>query len=331
MKICIKIITFLIFISFILCRGQQKSLLGSDSEKKLFTHSLESSSYTNDSVAVFNKYKLIIANATENLTDDENIITTHFKRYITPTALKGITFNESKNNIYIEFTLNHKKEPINILTNSVDNKKLDKKLKRAFKKLDFEKIKLTNIDPLYKYTLIVIQLEGNSPIIKCNLTAIGYSPPIFDLCKNEYNYHSLNACNYLYISEYIYNHIDLSYTTSEDIDNFNKIYPKFIIDKEGKVIAAKISSENKELIESYYKAILRLPAATQPAKLNGKDFYYGYNFPTSIVNIIRNNDSFNKFYRYKKSSGKPIKEIMKDYIRFLEKKRRKKQIEKVGF
>lgn len=320
---------------FVSCKGKQK--IASDkvsSNSEIPTNTKDTLSlprFTNDSVAKFEKYEALILNTNKNLTSSNNAVSAHFRKHLDKKYLENIAFNEAKKNIYIEFSLNRDKEPINVFTNATANEKLDKKLKKAFKKLDFQQIEIKDHNPLYKYTLIVIQQENNQAVIKCNTVAIGYTPPVYNECKEEYNYYNLNACNYMYISEYIYNHIDLSYTTPEDIDNFNRIYPKFIIDRQGNVIAAKITSENKELIESYYKTILNLPTANNPAQFNGENFFFGYNFPTSIVNIIRNNDGFNKFYRYKKSSGKPIKELMKDYVRYLARERIRKEVEKVGF
>lgn len=325
-KSCLKII--ILATLFVSCIGKQK--IASRETSSTQEEALIFPIYTNDSIEAYNKYQDSIIKTTENFTSNSNYATNHFKKYISVIDLKEIAFKESRKNIYVKFSLNRDKEPINVATNAA-TEKLDKKIKSAFKKLDFENIQFKETNPLYKHTLIVIQQKDSTAIVKSNSMAIGYSPPIYSLCNDEYNYTNLNACNYLYISEYMYNHIDLSYTRPEDIEYFHKIQPKFIIDEQGKVIAAKITSQNKELIKEYYKALMQLPAAITPAKLNGDAFFYGYNFPTSIVNIIRNNNGFNKFYNYKKSSGKPIRELMKDYVRLLDRKRRKKEIEKVGF
>ncbi|MDO6737921.1 hypothetical protein [Wenyingzhuangia sp. 2_MG-2023] len=340
-KSSFKIIILVLLIAS--CKGKQEMV--ASTQETTTTEETETSDYindsiskavlsapvfTNDSIAKYYKYESLILKTNENFTSLSNNITAHFKKYITPKKLENIEFLDPKKNIYIEFTLNRNKEPINVMTNASDEK-LDKKLKKTFAKLDFNNVTIVDFNPLCKYTLIVIQQQNKRPIVKCNVTAIGYAPPMYKKCEEEFNYYNLNACNYLFISEYLYNNVDLSLVTAQDIDDFHRIYPKFIVDKEGKVIAAKIESENKQLLESYYQTILDLPKADVPAKLNGENFYYGYNFPTSIVNLIRNNGGFNQFYRFKKHTGKPIKELMKDYIILLDKVKKDKQIRKVGF
>ncbi|NIJ44345.1 hypothetical protein FHR24_000784 [Wenyingzhuangia heitensis] len=284
----------------------------------------------NDSIEHYKKVEANLIQKVEAISSYQNPITTHFKKHISRSALKAVEFKEWRKNIYVEFTLDKYKRLTSIVTNT-SSLKLDKQLKKTFKKLSFESLKIQNFDPKYKYSLVVIQNLNGIPVVKSNTRAIGYIPPIYELCSDEVNYHNLNKCNYMYITNYLYNHIDLSFVSSLDIDNNHEILPKFIIDKTGKVAAAMVESQNKDLLESFYKAIMSLPKASLPAKLNGKNDYYGYNFPTSIKNIIRNNNDFKKFYYQRRFDKATVEELMKEFVAIEYQKKQHKLIYKVGF
>lgn len=285
----------------------------------------------NDSVAKFIEFDKKIADKVDGHTSLINPFTLHFRKHISSSALSKVQFKEWRRQIYIEFSINNRKE-ITYLDTNTSSKRLDKQLKKAFKKIDADLFEFPDYDPRYKYTLVVIQEAANGkPMIKCSEKIIGYIPPVYELCKGETTYQGLNNCNYIYITNYMYNHVDLSLATNKDIDYQHNILPKFIIDKEGKVIAAKIESQNKDLIENYYKTIKTLPKAISPAKINGEPYYFGYTFPSTIANLIRNNEGFKKYFMYEKDNGKTLPENIKDYIQLEVRKKELKKIYRVGF
>ncbi|GGF81532.1 hypothetical protein [Wenyingzhuangia marina] len=285
----------------------------------------------NDSIQKFIEYDQKIVDKIEDHTSFENPITNHFRKHISNNALKSVQFKEWRSKIYIEFSLNSRKEITYIDTNT-SSKKLDKQLKKAFKKLNFNFFKFPEYDSRYKYTLVVIQEDfKGEPIIKCSENVIGYTPPVFEICSGETTYQGLNNCNYLYISNYMYNKLDLSLAKDIDIDYSHRVLPKFIIDKNGKVVAAKIESQNKELIENYYKVIKTLPKAESPAKINGEPYYFGYTFPSTITDLVRNNEGFRKYFLYEKDNGRTLPENIKNYIQRLVIKKEHEKIYRVGF
>lgn len=318
------LIILTILIVFTACKSKQKIVVPKTEPQEVLEIR------QNDSIEIFNKYEAKILQKVEDISSYQNPITTHFKKHISRRALKAVEFKEWRKNIYIEFTLDKYKRLTSIASNT-SSAKLENQLKKAFKKLSFEALQIENFDPKYKYTLVIIQDLSGIPVVKCGVKAIGYIPPIYQECSKENNYQSLNKCNYMYITNFLYDHVDLSYVSSLDIDNNHQILPKFIIDKSGEVVAAKVESQNKEFLESYYKAIMKLPKAIAPAKLNGTNDYYGYNFPTSIKNIIRNNNDFKKFYYQRRFEATDIKEIMKEFVAIEYQKRLNKLIYKVGF
>lgn len=272
--------------------------------------------YTNDSIDKFNELQHKIIQKTESQTSFNNPITQHFKKFITKETLNEIRFKEWRQNIYIEFTVDKNRHVLYYKTNT-SSKRLDLQIKIAFKSFEFELTKIQNFDPIYKYSIVIVQNINGTPTVKCNDRAIGYKPPVFANCTKIKDYHNLNKCNYLYITDYLYNHVDLSYTYEQDVDKNNQIHPKLIIDKEGKVAAAKVESENKQFLESYYKAIKSIPPAIHPAKFNNTVEYYGYNFPTSIINIIKNNNQFKEYTSNKITERVQSKNLMKNYIHHL--------------
>ncbi|MDO3693593.1 hypothetical protein QVZ41_01860 [Wenyingzhuangia sp. chi5] len=286
---------------------------------------------TNDSIQKFIEYDQKIVNKVEDHTSFANPITDHFKKHISNSALKSVEFKEWRRKIYIEFSLNNRKQITYIDTNT-STKKLDKQLKKAFKKLNFNLFEFPEYDSRYKYTLVVIQEDfKGEPIIKCSEKLIGYTPPVFEICSGETTYQGVNNCNYLYISNYMYNKLDLTLITDKDIDYKHSILPKFIVDENGKVIAAKIESQNKELMENYYKTIKSLPKAETPAKINGEPYYFGYTFPSTIADLVRNNEGFRKYFLYEKDNGKTLSENIKNYIQILVLKKEREKIYRVGF
>ncbi|ANW95000.1 hypothetical protein AXE80_01250 [Wenyingzhuangia fucanilytica] len=285
----------------------------------------------NDSIQKFIEIDKKIVDKVEGHTSYDNPFTKHFRKHISTRALKSVQFKEWRRKIYIEFSINEWKQITYIDTNT-SSKKLDKQLKKAFKKLDFNLFEFPEYDSRYKYTLVVIQEDyKGEPIVKCSEKVIGYTPPVFEICKNETTYQGLNNCNYIYISNYMYNKIDLSLVTNDDIDYKHQVLPKFIIDKNGKVIAAKIESQNKELMEDYYKNLKTLPKAESPAKINGEPYYFGYTFPNTITNLVRNNEGFKKYFLYEKDNGKGLIENVKSYINLLILKKEQEKIYRVGF
>lgn len=303
------------------------------SNKKIVQDSIEEELplLTNDSVFNFLEIDKKISRKVENKTSLSNPITEHFNKHISKSALKKVVFKEWRKKIYIEFSINKRKQITYIKTNTA-SKKLDKQLKKAFKKINFNLFDLPEYDPLYKFTLVVIQQNTiGEPIIKCSEKVIGYTPPVFEICSSEKNYHDLNNCNYIYITSYIYQHLDFSLATIKDIDFNHKIYPKFIINKKGKVVAAKIESQNKDLLEDYYKNIKSLPKAEKPAKIDGEPYYYGYNFPSSISNMVRNNEKFKKFFLYEKDNGQDIRQNVKKFIQMEIIRKEREKIYRVGF
>lgn len=165
-----------------------------------------------------------------------------------------------------------------------------------------------------------IQNINGNPTVKCSERAIGYVPPIFSACTNQKTYQNLNKCNYIYITDYLYNHVNLIYVHESDIDKNNQIYPQLIINKQGKVEAAKVESQNKKLLDSYYQAIKSIPKAKYPAKFNGVNEYYGYNFPTSIYNIIKNSNDFNTTTTDNSLDHVNMQRLVKNYIHHLHEK-----------
>ncbi|MGY6648795.1 hypothetical protein [Wenyingzhuangia sp. IMCC45574] len=281
--------------------------------------------YTNDSVEKYNTYESIIINNTEESTTLNNRITHHFRKYITPSTLKKIKFGKETKDIHITFNLNRNKEPVNVETNA-NIKELDSELKKGFEELDFSYVEIIEFDSHYKYTLIVIQKIEKKAEVRCNIVAVGYTPPIYIKCTHEFNYDNLNYCNYQYLTEYIYNHMDLNLVRVEDIDFNHRMDIKFIVDYTGKVVAVKIESQNKKLLESCYNAVIRLPKAKVPAQMNGENYYYGYDFPTTINHIIRNNKLFKSYYHFKKRSGIKLDQMMKEYLVILDRVKKRNMI-----
>lgn len=286
----------------------------------------------NDSVYIeqFLTHENVIFSTIDDFTTLNNKITIHFRKYISGKDLKSIEFNKERRNVHIDFQLNRNKEPIKITTNAptVD---LDEKIKKAFNELDFSLLKIVEFNSSTKYTLIVIQNYGNTPSVRCNTTAIGYTPPVYIECKEEFSYDGINKCNYLYLTEFLYNAIDLNFVKAEDLQNDHQMNLKFIVSPQGHVTSSIISSQNQRLLNSYQKAVNRLPKAKFPAKLNGENFYYCYIYPTSIKNIVRNNNHFKNYYNYKKHSGMSMDQIMMEYLIILDKARRKNLIYRDGF
>ncbi|MGY5354853.1 hypothetical protein [Wenyingzhuangia sp. IMCC45467] len=286
---------------------------------------------TNDSIEKFLEIDKKIVDKVEDHTSFSNPFTEHFRKHISNRALKSVQFKEWRRQVYIEFSINNRKQITYIDTNT-SSKKLDKQLKKAFHKLDFNLFEFPEYDSRYKYTLVVIQEDyKGEPIIKCSEKVIGYTPPVFEICNKETTYQGLNNCNYIYISNYMYNKLDLTLATKKDIDYKHRILPKFIIDEKGKVIAAKIESQNKELIENYYKTLKTLPKAESPAKINGEPYYFGYTFPSTIANLVRNNEGFKKYFLYEKDNGKTMSENIKNYIQMEILKKEREKIYRVGF
>jgi len=267
----------------------------------------------NDSAQQFIDLQLEMIHKAEGISNYLNPITKHFSKYISQKDLDKIEFKESKKNVYLEFTLDNQRNTTSISSNA-NTSALDKHLKKAFKKLNRDLLKIDQFNSRYKYTLIIIQNIENTAVIKCSHKPIGYIPPVYNHCSDNMNNKDLHDCNYTHITTYINNNIDLSSVTALDIDNDNIILPKFIIDKEGKVIAAKVEAENKELVEAYYRVLLALPKADSPAKLNGINYYYGYNFPTSVEKIILYSSSYRKFFYRKRFEMTTHKELMKEFI-----------------
>ena len=321
-----KLVNLFILLLLVVSCKSKKQIINNSTIKKQETLPL----LVNDSVQKFIEYDQKIVNKVEDHTSFSNPITDHFRKHVSKSALKSVQFKEWRSKIYIEFSLNSRKEITYIDTNT-SSKKLDKQLKKAFKKLNFNLFEFPEYDSRYKYTLVVIQESNNEPIIKCSEKIIGYTPPVFEICSGETTYQGLNNCNYLYISNYMYNKLDLTLATNKDIDYNHNILPKFIIDTNGKVIAAKIESQNKELLENYYKVIKTLPKAESPAKINGEPYYFGYTFPSTITDLIRNNEGFRKYFLYEKDSGRTLLENIKNYIQILVLKKEQEKIYRVGF
>jgi len=267
----------------------------------------------NDSVQKFLDLQSEMIQQVEGISNYLNPITQHFSEYISKKDLEKIEFKESKKNIYLEFTLDDQKNITSIFTNAT-NSALDKHLKKGFKKLNRDLLKFDHFNSIYKYTLIIIKNIENTAVVKCSQKPISYTPPVYNHCSDKMNYKDLHDCNYTHITNFINNNIDLSTITASDIDNDNIILPKFIIDKEGKVIVAKVEAQNKELVEAYYRVLLTLPRADTPAKLNGVNYYYGYNFPTSVANIILHSSSYRKFFFRKRFEMTTHKALMKEFI-----------------
>ena len=309
------LISMLGLVIFVSCKSSHKTMVFRNSSS-----SGNSLLFVNDSVDKYNQLeKRMLQKAESEPTSLDNPITLHFSKYITQNTLKAVKFSEWKTKIYIQFTIDKNKN-INSFSTNTSNKPLNLQLKDAFKRFELNLINIKELDPICKYNLVIIQNIDGKAVIKCNNKAIGYKPPIFSECVNEINYDGLNRCNYNYITNYLYNHVDLSLVESDDISKNHQVYPKLIIDQKGKVVAAKVESENKEFLESYYKAIKSLPAAEKPAKLNGENEYYGYNFPTSISNIINNNDNFNTYIPSKDNENRvDSKKEMKHYIKLIQK------------
>lgn len=321
-------ISFVLIVLFS-CKGKKNFLtaddyleLGAQTYETDSLHSKKFPVYTHDSIEKYNKYESIILKNTEESTTLNNKITRHFRKYITGSLLKNLTLNTSNDNIFIDFNLNRNKEPVNVYTNAT-NKDLDQKLKEAFQEMDFNLVEIVEFNSRYQYTLVVIQNTNGKPSVRCNIVALGYTPPVFVSCDHEFNYFSINNCNYVYITEFLYNGLDLSLIKVEDIDYNHKVDLKFILDHTGKVIAAKVESQNKGLMYSCYNTIFKLPKAKVPAKLNGENFYYGYNFPTTIKNIMLNNRLFKSYYQYKKPSGIKLNQMMKEYLVVLDRAKRR--------
>ncbi len=319
----------LILIALSSCKGKKKFLtaddyleLGAQTYETDSLHDEKFPLYTHDSIETYNKYEAIILQNTKESTTLNNKITHHFREYVDKSLLEDAKLDTVNENIVIVFNLNRNKEPVNAYTNA-PTRDLDKKLKKAFKEMDFNLIEVVEYDSRYQYTLVVIQNVKGKPSIRCNLVALGYTPPIYISCDHEFNYYNINYCNYQYITEYLYNTIDLSLIKVEDNDYNHVVNLKFILDHTGKVIAAKVQSQNKGLMHSSYNAIFKLPKAKIPAKLNGEYFYYGYNFPTTIKNIIRNNKLFKSYYQYKKPSGITLNQMMKEYLVILDRAKRR--------
>ncbi len=269
--------------------------------------------YVNDSVQKFHELESMIVTKAESETTYNNPITFYFKKHISKRALNEIEFKEWRQNIYLEFTVDTNHELLDVTTNSSSNK-LDTQITKSFKKLYKKLSKQQEFNSKHKYTIVLIQNIDQKAVIKCNPKAIGYIPPIFKSCTHIQSYKALNKCNYLYLTDHLYNHVDLSLINDVDIENNHQIYPKLIVDKQGKVVAAKVESENKRFLESYYKAIMDIPNASQAAKFNEINEYYGYNFPTSITNIILNNEQFKTYYNHLKVDAINAKKMMKHYI-----------------
>lgn len=315
---------FLILSLFIACKSKKQIVATVEKEALPLL--------TNDSIDKFIEIDKKIVNKVEGITSFSNPFTEHFRKNISSRALKKVQFKEWRSKIYIEFSIT-KRRQITYLNTNTASKKLDKQLKKAFKKLDFNLFKFPEeYDSRYKFTLVIIQEDfKGEPMIKCSEKVIGYIPPVFEICNKETSYQGLNNCNYIYITHYMYNKLNLALATTEDIENKHQILPKFIIDENGKVIAAKIESQNKKLLEDYFKNIKSLPKAESPAKINGEPYYFGYNFPTPIANIVRNNEGFKKYYTYQKDNGRSLLDNIKTYIKMEILKKERERIYRVGF
>ncbi len=301
----------IILIIFTACKNNEQVIV--------FKNELQSDTatlYTNDSVQSFNRLKNRIIRKAESNSSLKNSMTLHFKKYISENIIKEVKFKDWRKNIYLEFTVDKNKH-ITYLSTNASNQRLDTQIKKAFKKLDAQLISLENFHTTSKYSIVIIQNINNKPVVKCNPKAIAYTPPIFSDCSKETTYAHLNKCNYLYLSDFLYNNVDLRLIEDIDIENNHQIYPKLIINKKGVVIAAKVESENKEFLESYYKAIKNIPRANKPAKFNGTNEYYGYNFPTSIINVIKNNNDFKQRYSHKVIDYVNAQKMMKHYVHYL--------------
>lgn len=305
------------------CKPIQNTVNTSNLKKKL---------HCSDNVELYTRLQKKIINKVESQTSFDNKITEHFKKFITPRALEQVKFKEWRKNIYIEFTVDKNKQVVFYNTNT-SSQALDLQIKIAFKSFEFDLMNIQQFDPIYKYSIVVVQNINNKPTVKCNDRAIGYAPPVFQKCTNQKTYDNLNRCNYEYITDYLYNHVDLSYATASDIDNRDGVYPKLIIDPDGKIVAAKVESKNKELLQSYYQAIKSIPTAIKPARLDNQNEYYGYNFPTSISNIISNNKRFKEHYSQNiQNSGAGKTALMKSFLNKLhEEKRMAAKYKKDGF
>ncbi|MGY5351686.1 hypothetical protein ACXGQW_03835 [Wenyingzhuangia sp. IMCC45533] len=280
------------------------------------TQNISSALYVNNDVDKFNKLENRIVRKAESETSYNNPITLHFKKHISKRDLEQVEFSEWRKNVYLEFTVDNNHELLDLHTNS-KSKKLDSKLKKVFEDFNLKLVTHNKFNPLYRYTVVIIQNINNKAVIKCNSKAIGYIPPIFSDCGKTNSYKALNRCNYLYITEYLYNHVDISLVDEMDIENNHQIYPKLIIDKKGNIVAAKVESQNKQFLESYYQAIMSMPKATQPAMFNEINEYYGYNLPTSITNIINNNSDFKAYYDNVTVDYVNAKKMMKHYVQQL--------------
>lgn len=300
---------FLCSVLFLSCKSTTNTLASKTKKDTKAYYPL----HANDSVAKFENLKEKIIFKTESQTSFNNPVTQHFKKFISKDALKEVNFQEWRKNIYVEFTVDRNKQILHYSTNT-SSKKLDLQIRIAFKSFEFEMMQIQNFDPIYKYSLVVVQNINNTPVVKCNSKAIGYAPPVFSACSDQNTYEGLNHCNYMYITDYLYNNIDLSTVNEVNLDNNMQIYPRFIVDKHGKVVAAKIESKNKELVESYYKAIKNIPDAVKPAKLNDMDEFYGYNFPTSITNVIKSNHRYKKYASQKHLANTTHTQLMKRYV-----------------
>jgi len=150
----------------------------------------------------------------------------------------------------VEFTVDEKSD-INYFKTNTTNKILDTDLRKAFLEFEEQLSSYQKLDPIHKYNLVIIQKINNQPVIKCNKKAIAYIPPVFGNCGVLNNYGDLNQCNYVFISNFICNHADLSQINIINIKERHKVYPTLIIDHNGKVVAAKVESKNKLFLESY--------------------------------------------------------------------------------
>lgn|GEM_PF-6187205 len=283
-------------------------------------HTSDETWYTNKNSEQYNILQKKIITKSEALTSFDNKLTLHFKKFISSEALKEIEFKEWRQNIYIEFTVDKNKQILYYNTNTSSNT-LDLQIKIAFKSYEFDLIRIQKFDPIYKYNIVVVQNINNKPVIKCNEKAIGYIPPVFKKCVGKKTYDNLNRCNYMYITDYLYNTVDLTSIRESEIDNKDEIYSKFIVDKEGVIISAKIESKNKYFLEAYHKALKSVPPAIKPAQFNNKDEYYGYNFPTSIFNIVSNNNDFKEFYSKNITIGINKDQLIKSYLHKLHKEK----------
>lgn len=312
-----KILKYLVSLIFI-----HTCLLGCISEKKALQNlrqlnTYNGSLYVNDSIGKFYELEEKIINQAFSESTIDNPISQYFKKNISKRALSLIKFKNEKDNIFIEFTLDQNKKVNYIKTNSI-NKLVDLEIKQAFEKIKPLLLKNITLSPIYKYNLVIIQnTKENIAVIKCNKKAISYIPPIYGDCVNATNYNQLRRCNYVFITDFLYNNVDLTLIKDEDIDQENMIIPTIIIDNKGNVIAAKVESNNKVFLEAYYNTIKNIPQAKEPAKFNYINKFYGYKFPAKINEIIINNNGFKSFSKQPKNLRINSKKVMKNYIAYL--------------